>query len=319
MAEPALSVVVPARDEGGIIAGTLRGLAEGLASVPGGFEIVVADDGSADATAAEVDRAAVTDPRIRLVRGPRIGRGAAIRAGLAAARGDVVVTTDADLSYGPGEALKLFEHLRARPSCDMVIGSCYMPGGRTEGVPFGRLIVSSIGNRTLRFAFEGRFFTTTGILRGYRRERLQTLLRSPGLVSAGKEMYLEVLHNALCAGWVVDEIPATMTWRRGPGGGTFSFLPTAWSHLTFLLARRRKHALLLTLALTTVAAMGWCVICLLAWDGPMPDSEVFWCWIACGTLFGYGAFAILMLTGTLLSLLRWNCLLKGATPPPPAP
>ncbi len=227
---------MPAFDEAGKVAGTLGELRAALAGVPGGHEILVSDDGSSDATAAEVEAVAASDPRVRLVRNPCKGRGAALRSGLAAASGEIVVTVDVDLSYGPGDVLRLFEHLKRYPGCDLVLGSCYMLGGEVEGVPARRLWVSKIGNLLLRFAFNGRFRTTTCILRGYRRETLQALL--PTLVSDGKELYLEILHKALAAGWSVEEIPATLTWRRTGGGGGFFFLPTAWSHLSFLLARR---------------------------------------------------------------------------------
>jgi glycosyltransferase involved in cell wall biosynthesis len=238
---------MPAFNEAGKIAGTLGGLRAALAAVPGGCEIVVSDDGSTDATAAEVEKASASDPRVRLVRNPHRGRGGALKAGLAAATGEIVVTIDADLSYGPGDVLRLFEHLQKYPGCDLVIGSCYMPGGKVEGVPTRRLWVSWVGNLLLRFAFHGRFHTTTGILRGYRREKLQALLQT--LVSDGKELYLEFLHKALAAGWRVEEIPATLTWRRGPGGGSFSFLSTAVSHLGFLLARQSRFFLAMSVGL----------------------------------------------------------------------
>ena len=246
---PALSVVMPAFNEAGKIAGTLAELRAALVGVPGGYEVLVSDDGSTDATAAEVEKAVASDPRVRLVRNPHRGRGGALKSGLAAAAGEIVVTIDADLSYGPGDALRLLEHLRKYPGCDLVIGSCYMPGGRVEGVPAKRLWVSKVGNLLLRFAFDGRFYTTTGILRGYRRERIQALLRNPGLVSDGKELYLEFLHKALAAGWSVEEVPATLTWRRGPSDGSFSFLPTAISHLGFLCFERRAILLPASVAL----------------------------------------------------------------------
>ncbi len=181
--------------------------------------------------------------------------------GLAAAEGEIVVTIDADLSYGPADALRLFEHLQKYPGCDLVIGSCYMPGGRVEGGPAKRLWVSKVGNRLLRFAFHGRFYTTTGILRGYRKEKLQALL--PTLVSDGKELYLEFLHKALAAGWAVAEVPATLSWRRNPDGGSFHFLPTASSHLGFLAARRQGSLLVFGVALGCLPVLVWCATMLL--------------------------------------------------------
>ncbi len=234
MAGQALSVVLPAWNEAVKVCGTLAVLRSAFSEA----ELIVSDDGSTDATAAEAEKVSAVDPKVRVLRNPHRGRGRALQSGLAAASGEVVVTIDADLSYGPEDVRRLFEHLQTHPACDLVIGSCYMPGGRVEGVPARRLLISRWGNVLLRFAFHGQFWTTTGILRGYRREKLQTLLKDPGLVSDGKELYLEFLHKALAAGWKVEEIPATLTWRRGPGGGNFALLRTAGSHLDFLFAQR---------------------------------------------------------------------------------
>ena len=88
-----------------------------------------------------------------------------MRAGMAAATGDVLVTVDADLSYGPEEIRKLYAHLKAHPECDLVIGSCWMPGGSVEGVPPFRAWVSRTGNWVLSHAFHGRFHTTTSLMR----------------------------------------------------------------------------------------------------------------------------------------------------------
>lgn len=300
---------MPAFNEAGKIAGTLGALRAALADVPGGYEVVVSDDGSTDATAVEVEKAAGSDPRVRLVRNPHKGRGGALKGGLAAAVGEVVVTLDADLSYGPGDALRLFEHLRKHSGCDLVIGSCYMPGGKVEGVPARRLWASRWGNVLLRFAFHGRFHTTTGILRGYRREKLQALL--PTLVSDGKELYLEFLHKALAAGWSIEEIPATLTWRRGPGGGSFSFLPTVWSHLSFLMARRFNVVVLSAMSLavplffTALMMVGWASVA-----GPRFVSQVEYLhetldraapWLA-----GYAVLAIILTGTAVFSWVRWR-------------
>ncbi|HSH61524.1 MAG TPA: dolichyl-phosphate beta-glucosyltransferase [Acidimicrobiales bacterium] len=117
MTRPALSVVVPAFEEEGRIAAAVERLQEELL-VPGGVEIVVVDDGSGDATA-DVARRAGAD-QVLTLRVNR-GKGAAVRAGMLAARGQALAFTDADLAYSPAQLLRLLHEVDA--GFDVVIGS----------------------------------------------------------------------------------------------------------------------------------------------------------------------------------------------------
>jgi glycosyltransferase involved in cell wall biosynthesis len=98
---PSLSVVIPAFNEGERIGPTLRRVREFFREREVHGEIVVADDGSIDNTAAIVEKIAANEPgvEIRVVRlGRNRGKGAALRAGVAATRGARVLVMDADLA-----------------------------------------------------------------------------------------------------------------------------------------------------------------------------------------------------------------------------
>lgn len=97
MAAPRFSVVVPVRDGEATLR---RALDSVLAEAPDGFEVVVVDDGSVDATPALL--AAQGDPRIRSVRQEPAGVSAARNRGIAEARGEWVVFLDADDEALPG-------------------------------------------------------------------------------------------------------------------------------------------------------------------------------------------------------------------------
>ena len=109
-AAPRLSVVVPAYREQDGIAATLGALRTGLASVAPGdaLELIVVDDGSDDATVARA-AAGGADRVIEL--GRNRGKGAAVRTGMLAATGDVVVFTDADLQYPPDRVAAVLARL----------------------------------------------------------------------------------------------------------------------------------------------------------------------------------------------------------------
>ncbi|MBI3628981.1 MAG: glycosyltransferase family 2 protein [Candidatus Rokubacteria bacterium] len=123
----ALSVVVPAFNEAGKIAGTIRQIADYLGERKLAGEILVVDDGSRDATAVEAAAAPHGDVPLRVIRNPRNeGKGAAVRRGVLAARGDRVLFTDVDLSVPLGE----FDRFAAAldDGADIVIGSRRLGG-----------------------------------------------------------------------------------------------------------------------------------------------------------------------------------------------
>jgi len=129
----AVSVVIPAYNEARRIESTLDLLcADGEAFRI--LEVVVVDDGSADNTADLVRaKAAEVDLPIRLIQLPHNqGKGAAVRAGVAEARGEYVVFLDADLSATPSAIPRALDAIEG--GADVVIGTRISP----EGVDFRR-------------------------------------------------------------------------------------------------------------------------------------------------------------------------------------
>ncbi len=118
--EVRLTVVVPAYAEADTLAATVARLRADLADVAahGGLEIVVVDDGSPDGTA-DAARAAGADQVLSL--GRNRGKGAAVRAGMLAARGRTVAFTDADLAYPPAQLRELLAGVE--DGWDVVVGS----------------------------------------------------------------------------------------------------------------------------------------------------------------------------------------------------
>lgn len=114
--ERRLSVVVPAYREADAIGAAVAELRAALTGVD--HEIVVVDDGSPDATA-DAARRAGADRVITLT--PNQGKGAAVRAGVLAARGRTIAFTDADLAYPPAQLVRLLEEVEA--GWDVVVGS----------------------------------------------------------------------------------------------------------------------------------------------------------------------------------------------------
>jgi len=224
-----LSIVIPMYNEAENAEVTLKRVEQALASFPGSFEIIPVNDGSVDGTLEILKKVVEQNRKIKVVSyAKNAGRGRALRSGFKASSGDIVVSTDADLSFAPNYILDIIKVLRNEPDIDFVIGSPYMPGGSIQNVPFHRLWISKLGNKILRYVMPNRIYYSTGVFRGYRRYVLDSL----ELESDDKEIHLEILSKAVALGYRVKEIPVVLSSRK-MGKSKFKFKKTAISHLVF--------------------------------------------------------------------------------------
>jgi glycosyltransferase involved in cell wall biosynthesis len=117
-----LSVVVPVKDEAANVALLAREIAAALAPEKA-HEIIFVDDGSADGTGAAL---AALKPEIATLRilhhGRNLGQSRAIRTGVMAARGDVIITLDGDGQNDPADIPRLLRVLEAEPAVGLVSG-----------------------------------------------------------------------------------------------------------------------------------------------------------------------------------------------------
>jgi dolichol-phosphate mannosyltransferase len=141
-----LSVVVPVKDEAGNAAPLAHEIAAALAGEPS-FEIVFVDDGSADATAAELLALKAEMPSLRVIQhGRNIGQSRAIRTGVRAAHGEIVATLDGDGQNDPADIPRLLAVLRAAHDAERV--------GLVSGVRVHR---QDTANKRLASGFANRF------------------------------------------------------------------------------------------------------------------------------------------------------------------
>jgi glycosyltransferase involved in cell wall biosynthesis len=216
------------------VADLVQALTTRLTELGDSWEIILVNDGSIDETSAVASTIAAEDQRVQVESySPNQGRGKALRTGFAVARGDIVATIDADLSYEPKYILRLVEALQRNPHVDIAIGSPYISGGGTENVPLLRLWVSRLGNLILSAAMPGKIHTITGIFRAYRRHVLESL----DLESNGKEIHLEILSKSLALGHKVIEVPAVLRGRK-KGRSKFRLRATTFTHLAFSFFER---------------------------------------------------------------------------------
>jgi glycosyltransferase involved in cell wall biosynthesis len=135
-----LSVIVAAYNE----ERTIAEVVERVRAVPLDLEIVAVNDGSSDATGPVIDRLRSEGKiDVALHHGHNRGKGAALRTGIAAASGDVIVVQDADLEYDPQEFVRLLLPIQ-RGQADAVFGSRFL-GGDHRVLYFWH----SVGNKLL--------------------------------------------------------------------------------------------------------------------------------------------------------------------------
>ena len=231
---PYLSIVIPMFNEGKSARSSVEAVCSELRGRGRSFEVICVDDGSTDNTRAELELAAQQIPELRIIGySTNRGRGMALRQGFSASRGNFVISVDADLSYDAGQINNLLKRLEKPDSPDVVMASPYMPGGKTERVNPFRLLISRAANLLLRQAMGRKYYTLTGIFRGYRREVFDCI----ELYSDGKEIHLEIIAKAEAAGLQVVEVPAVLSSRRH-GKSKLKLPTTVFSHLMFSFYER---------------------------------------------------------------------------------
>jgi len=130
-----LSVVIPAYNEAQRLGPNLGPVLAYLAQRYPDHELIIVDDGSSDATADSVRAAIASKPRARLISyQPNRGKGYAVRTGVAASRGDLVLFMDADLATPLDEIPDILGVL-AETGADIVIGSRGLPQAKIAVKP----------------------------------------------------------------------------------------------------------------------------------------------------------------------------------------
>lgn len=202
------------------------------------YELIFVNDGSTDNTYLKAKELEAKEEVLRVV-GYDVnqGRGKAIRTGILASAGDVICTIDFDLSYDETHITRMISTLKENPITDVVLVSCYMPGGKTVGIPPFRLFISKTANLLYRNAFTPKVYTSTCVVRAYRREAIINL----ELESDDKEIHLEILSKLLSTGCKILEIPGTLTRRKEEGvvkRKTFKFRRHSISHVIYFIQEK---------------------------------------------------------------------------------
>ena len=220
-----LTILMPCLDEARTVAACVQEARRYLEQAGLSGEVLVADNGSTDGS-----QQLARDAGARVVDVPQRGYGAALLAGIEAARGRWVIMGDSDRSYDFSQLDPFVEKLRA--GADLVMGNRFRGGIEPGAMPF---LHRYLGNPVLSFI--GRLFFRANIgdfhcgLRGFSRDAISRL----GLVNPGMEFASEMIAKAALAGLAIAEVPTRL---RPDGRGRPPHLRTwrdGWRHLKFLM------------------------------------------------------------------------------------
>lgn len=189
-----LSVVIPALNEADGLARSLPAVRAMAARLTDRYELIVVDAGSTDRTAA-----VAAQHGARVVGPSGTGHGAALKAGLAAASGENIVTMDADFSHRPEFLRRMWA---ASERAEVVIGSRYLPGSQIR-MPWLRRLASRLLNRGFSWILSLPFHDLSSGFRLYRRSALAQVQ----IESNGDEALEEVLIKLYAKGFQITEVP----------------------------------------------------------------------------------------------------------------
>ena len=240
-APPLLSVVMPAYNE----APTIRQAVAAVLAAPLGelgleLELIVVDDCSTDGTSELLSELTGRDPRVRVLRhSTNQGKGAALRTGFAATRGQLVIVQDADLEYDPRDYPVLLRPL-LDGHADVVFGSRFL-GGAHRVLYFWH----SVANRLLTLA--SNVVTDLNLTdmetcyKAYRREALMQLTIEEDRFGVEPEVTAKVAALRLR----IWEVPVSYRGRSYAEGKKIGFkdaLRAGYCILRYgLAARLRRH------------------------------------------------------------------------------
>lgn len=202
LGERAVSVVIPAFNEGPHVGAQVRAVQETLRASGWAFELIVVDDGSTDDTAKAASEAGATVLR----QASNLGYGAALKCGIARARHGWILITDADRTY-PAAAIPLL--LARAGACEMVVGA---RTGAHVVVPRERVPAKWLLTRLASF-LSGR--TIPDLNSGMRLMRRDLVRRYEHLLPQGFSFTTTITLSCACNGHAMEFVPIDYEKRLG--------------------------------------------------------------------------------------------------------
>lgn len=228
MKNPEISIVIPIYNEEGILHSAVVDLRERLAPLGWNYEILLAENGSRDRTLEIARELEEKYPEVRHISAGEPNYGKALRMGISAARGELILADEIDLCDTDFHR-RAVELLRER-AADLVIGSKLIGGARDER-PLFRHVASQFYTGILRFVLGFRGTDTHG-LKGFRRDLLAPVAEA---CIVDKDVFAsEFVIRAYRSELKVVEIPTRILEKRPPSINLMKRVPNVLKNLVKL-------------------------------------------------------------------------------------
>lgn len=221
-----VSIILPTYNERENIVSLVESLSEQLTDHAVDYEIVIVDDNSPDGTAEAVGALCRAGAPVKvIVRTEERGLATAIKTGIGAATGEVVLIMDADFSHDPKDALRLVSRAQ---DYDIVNGSRFLKGGGFEVRTVGR-VMCLVMNRFLRLVLRLKNTDNTMGFLAIKKSMLSHLDLDRIFYGYG-DFHIRLMYHAARNGATVLEVPVVYKPRRG-GRTKTRLLRNGWGYV----------------------------------------------------------------------------------------
>ena len=207
---PSVSVVIAAYNEEKVVCRTVETV---LASDYDALEVIVVDDGSTDATSAALEQAFGGEVRVRLVRQENGGKASALNNGITQAKGEIIVSLDADTLFEPQTVSRLVRHFSER-TVGAVAGNVKV-GNRVNTITRWQAIEYITSQNLDRRAYSllNAVSVVPGAVGAWRREALE---QAGGYTTDTLAEDTDLTWKMRCNGWRIETDTEAVAWTEAP-------------------------------------------------------------------------------------------------------
>ena len=227
--KPDLSIVIPVFNEEAILSASIADLCEKMRTWDHTYEIIISENGSTDGTIAVANEVLKRHPCLRLLQGDEPNYGRALKAGILAARGDIVICDEIDLCDIDFYKRALVQ--LERDEVDLVVGSKLLDRSKDKR-PFFRHLASHVINTMLRLTLSFKGTDTHG-LKAFKRDRLLAVVNK---CVVEKDLFAsEFVIRSERERYGVVEIPVQVIEMRKPSINLVRRVPNVLKNLAKLV------------------------------------------------------------------------------------